>query len=537
MRARLTALVVPALLALLAGWIFHLTVVDIPAAANAGRLAQPWPDGAEYLDVAVALAHRGEASIHLAGEDLPARFPVGYSTAIAGALLLGSDPLIAPQRTNQAAGALLLVFFVALLGLRRHYLAAGLAALLLATLPAFIILCRSPMSEVSSTLMSVVAVGLLYGFARSPTSGPGARRGVALGIVGAAILGLGLGFRTANVLLLAFLPAAILARDSGRRLKDLVLLGLAAAIGVLPLLAFNGSVFGHPLASGYSYWLPEWNASAAFSSDFVSDNLAYYGRELRQQETDYSSATHFGQQRGSYVTPAFVLLALVGLGRMWRRRRLRLFAAAGIVALAAMAFYAFHDTRLIFPLLVLPIPAIAIGLGEIFASRGRLAVPLATALLCLTVLGWPSGDGHSETTELVTTAHRRPAYPGFDSLRRFRALDEASEPGLILTDMPPPYVHAALSWRGEESRAVVAPLDDDHLYTTNPEVFQFGEAERIARISEALLAGDPVWVITAKQDIFSLASTLPPPTDYGWEVVLHTRPTSGVARLVALAPE
>ena len=521
------------LILLLAGFgYFSASTIIAPASSTSGQAVQPWPDGAEYLDAAVSLVRGGSYSIHIAGEEHPPRYPFGHSLWIAGALLLGADAGEAPHLANTIAGAILMALIAAIFWRRSQRLEAGLAVLLLATLPAFVILCRSPMSEITSTLIAVLGVYCLYRYARDGQ--------VLSGSAGAFLLGLGLCFRTSSVLLAVFIPAAILARfvPSGIRqnlrpaIRDILLLGLSLGLGWIPALVYSAVTFGHPLATGYGYWSPFWNASTAFDSKFFEPNLIYYWREFAQIETEFTSATTYshGLSQGSYFTPAFPLLVLLSLWLLRRHPRLLLFAMAGFGYQLATMFYFFKDARLAFPIMVLAVLLIARALGNL-SQRGDGAprwrgfkIALALPLVLATVIGWPASGGGFETLTLLQNG--RAPLPASVTMDDFLQL-EIPPPGLVLTDMAPPYVHALLP-----EGTIVAPLNHDHLYRHNPDVFLYQNRQRGQLLQDALTAEQDVWVLVGHRDIFSLAEVLAPPEGLAWEVVSSSGVVGGIARLV-----
>jgi hypothetical protein len=503
--------------------VFSLSVVLVPPAVTVGQAAAPWTDGAEYLDAAVSFVRDGVFRIHVAGEPHPSRYPFGYSLLVAGALALGVDPAAAPHRVNQAAGLALLLLTAGYLWRRGRPADAGLAVLLLATMPSLLILSRSPLSEVPGTLVAVSGVWLLYG-----NAGDGSLRKAASG---AALLALSVCFRPSNLLLLAaFVPAAAAAR-LGRRSKPaagVLALGAAAAAGLVPVLVYNFVTFGSPTTSGYDYWAPYWNGSRAFQLRFIVPNLEYAGRELLERETLFTTANLYG--RGSYVGPSFVLLTLLAPFVLRPSRRFWCFAVAGLAYFGLMTTYFFSDARLLFPLFVLAAPVAATGLASTWRRRrgraGRFVAAVAAVLFLSAVAGWPSAGGGAESVVFLRpprSADDSPAYRVTRQLLRLRA----EAPRLVLTDLPPPYVHA-LSPPG----TLVAPLYDDHLFRFAPRVLVFGGPERRRLVADALAAGRAVWAVTSDHDVLGLAQASPPPAGYAWEIVGRDRRSGGIARLV-----
>src|SRR5438067_25330 len=120
----------------------------------------PYPDATEYFAQAQALSRDGWPSIQIGYERLPSRYPCGYPVLMLPwmKILPKPDAVLAPFRTSQTMGlALLLAVFVFYAYLAMP-LTGGFAVLLLATLPGFFTFCRSSLSEVSASLLFVLAI-------------------------------------------------------------------------------------------------------------------------------------------------------------------------------------------------------------------------------------------------------------------------------------------------------------------------------------------------------------------------------------------
>src|SRR5262249_23922778 len=130
-------------------------------------------------------------------------------------------------------------------------LAGGLAALLLATQPAFTSFSRSSLSDLSGAAAAVLAFVLVY---------IGLRRKRRWPIYCAAvILGLSLCIRPQLVFFAPVLIAMALFPGDHSWSRWLISCSLtlaAFAIACLPYLLFNTFEFGHPLRTGYDFWVP-----------------------------------------------------------------------------------------------------------------------------------------------------------------------------------------------------------------------------------------------------------------------------------------
>jgi 4-amino-4-deoxy-L-arabinose transferase-like glycosyltransferase len=166
----------------------------------------PHPDATEYFAQAKALDRDGWPTIQIGYEKLPSRYPCGYPVLMLPWLrmLPEADAVLAPFRTSQTMGlALLLAVFVFYAYLAMP-LTGGFAALLLATLPGFFTFCRSSLSEVSASLLIVLAFMFAYLGVKERS-----RRNVYLAAV---FLGLSVNVRLQSVffapllLVMAFMP-------------------------------------------------------------------------------------------------------------------------------------------------------------------------------------------------------------------------------------------------------------------------------------------------------------------------------------------
>ena len=124
----------------------------------------PHPDATEYFAQAKALDRDGWPSIQIGYEKLPSRYPFGYPVLMVPWLkiLPEADAVLAPFRTSQTMGLLLLLAVFAFYAYLAMPLTGGFAVLLLATLPGFFTFCRSSLSEVSASLLIVLAFMFAY---------------------------------------------------------------------------------------------------------------------------------------------------------------------------------------------------------------------------------------------------------------------------------------------------------------------------------------------------------------------------------------
>src|SRR5947208_4905982 len=124
----------------------------------------PHPDATEYFAQAKALGRNAWPYIQIGYDKLPSRYPPGYPVLMLPWLkiLPEARSVLAPFRTNQTLGLLLLLAVFGFYAYLAMPLTGGLAALLLATLPGFFIFCRSSMSEISASALIVLAFMFAY---------------------------------------------------------------------------------------------------------------------------------------------------------------------------------------------------------------------------------------------------------------------------------------------------------------------------------------------------------------------------------------
>src|SRR5436190_2446034 len=103
----------------------------------------PYPDAVEYFAQANSILKQRAPTIQIGYDKLPSRYPPGYPLLmIPWVRFLPHNGILAPFRTNQTVGLLLLTgSFVFYLAIGRS-VAGGLATFLLATQPAFISFSR-----------------------------------------------------------------------------------------------------------------------------------------------------------------------------------------------------------------------------------------------------------------------------------------------------------------------------------------------------------------------------------------------------------
>ena len=143
---------------------YYFTVLRIDFHKTSFLDLGPYPDAVEYFAQANSILRDGSPRIQIGYDKLPSRYPPGYPVLMIPWLkvLPQRVNVLAPFRTNETIGLLLLLGSFALYFRIGRPVAAGLAALLLATQPAFVTYSRSSMSDLSCAAAGVLAFALVY---------------------------------------------------------------------------------------------------------------------------------------------------------------------------------------------------------------------------------------------------------------------------------------------------------------------------------------------------------------------------------------
>jgi hypothetical protein len=188
-------------------------------------------------------------------------------------------------------------------------------------------------------------------------------------VIAGLVLGLVTLVRPTNILAIAVFAAAILARDGIAALKSAFAFCAAAAVGVALLLTHNAILFGSPFAFGY----PAVAEGAKRLNSFGTPILkGLYGFLLSP-----------GKSIFLFAPP--VILALAGIGALWKRER-GLATLAALLPLVDLLFFAKYSQweggycvgpRYMVPALVL----LCLGLGPILAGGKARVKAFAVVLL------------------------------------------------------------------------------------------------------------------------------------------------------------
>ena len=477
----------------------------------------PYTDAVEYFAQANSILKESAPTIQIGYDKLPSRYPPGYPILMMPWLKVLPQPdiILAPFRTNQTIGLLLLLGCFALYVRIGRPLAGGLAALLLATQPAFVTYSRSSMSDLSCAAAAVLAFALVY-------LGLASRRRWPI-YCAAVVLGVSLSIRPQ---LLFFAPLLIsmalfpVFRSRAKWLLHCVLVILTFAVAASPYFILNTFEFGHPLKTGYDFWVPWFTEKQRmFSVDNVPRQLAMIWSEVTASWDQFRVANLFGT--GTYVVPAFVLLSVVGLAFLQFRRFEISALLAGTVFFVATATYRFVEGRFYMPILFLLV-ALAVlpvewAIRESFKSRYLFWGVAVLALFVLSCVGYPSQSGfkpktgRSQAWDALHYANDNGKSPRYEAQNEFlRTFRQA--PGIVLSDVESPYLNALLP-----KPFVAAPIDDHHSYCYS-RLWHYGKVEAIRLVQSGLDHATPVYALLVPSiDDDQVVQRLPSIQGYSWK--------------------
>lgn len=500
--------------------LFARLVAAVPLSGTWLLDLDPLPDGEQYFAGAMSLAREGRFGVHVAGHLVPPQYPFGYSALMVPFLWAGLEPVTVPFIVNRAVGLTLIVAVFLWLWRTERPAAAGVAAVLLATLPSFIILCRSPMSEVSASAAVLAAVLGLRTFAR--------RGRLLAGVCGAFVLGVSVSFRVANVFFVLAIPsvAIMTSRIWAERVKTLLMLASAYVIGAAPILWYNWRHLGSPFRFGYALWVPKVGTlTTAFGVSNLRMNLTEVWQEVTQTEVGFEVSNLFGN--GSYYGPAFVALVALMLFGSRRTLTFRLFTIPVMAYTVMMLLYELNDQRFLFPVLLLAVPAVAVSAADVirraFVRRDWRSVGSAiavSALLVAAALGYPDRDGRIELGNLANVTRfqgRPPVYTVIGELNRLAT----GRRMLIFTDAQTPFVYALT--RGDR---IVSPIRT----SLEPEPDRYTPEDREAQRRWALADGT-VFAAVVATATGEIPTICPAPQGFEWHVVFRRGDTMAIAEL------
>jgi hypothetical protein len=496
---------------------------------------EPFPDGIEYFAQAKAMITDRWPSIRIGYDTLPSRYPPGYPALMLPwlSILHGDNAILAPFRTNQTLGLLLLLAVFGFYAYLAMPLTGGFASLLLATMPGFVTFCRSSMSEIS------VSALVAFAFMCTHLGLKEERRWKIY--LSAIFLGLSVNVRIQSVFFAPLLLAMALFPATGMRLRwflHCVAAVIICALAASPMLVMNAIQLHSPFKTGYDFWVPFWSENhLLFLPFYIPHNVAALWKEFTLQPNEFFAANLFGT--GTVFVPAFILLIGAAFFFIQLNRFVACAFLSGLSFLAATVCYKFgEDRRFYLPLLVLLI-AVAIlpvswATKNAFVRERRLATLAIFILFAASCLGYPSRSGYntvainrSQAWDAVHFSHSHGQSTRYIAQRHFAQLF-GDHPGIVLSDINPAYLNALLPYS-----FVAAPIDEEHDFKFS-KIWRYGPREALALVRRGLDRSLPVYgLFISMKEMTTAQSRLPALPGYEWTtfntsggkaVVLHLTP-------------
>jgi hypothetical protein len=494
----------------------------------------PHPDATEYFAQAKSLREDGWPSVQIGYQKLPSRYPFGYPMLMLPWLqiLPEADGVLAPFRTSQTMGLLLLVAVFAFYTYLAMPLTGGFATLLLATVPGFFTFCRSSLSEISASLLIVLAFLFAYLGVKEE------RRWKIY--LAAVFLGLSLNVRLQSLFFAPLLLTMVIFPAKGMRWRWFVHCAAVPVVFVLaaaPVLVLNTIQFHSPFKTGYDFWAPYFSMkNLLFSLRWVPKSAVALWKEASLQPRGYNAAHIFGT--GTSFVPAFLLLTCAGFFLIRFNWFVLCAFLAGLSSFVAALCYLFGgDARFYLPLLILLVTVAVLPVTwaakNLFAGKRTIIALGVFVLFAGACLGYPSRSGYntpgfdrSQTSDALhfpASAGRSAQFVAqSDFAREFR-----SQPGIVLSDIDPVYLNALFP-----HSLVAAPIDGNHHYKWSY-IWRYERPQALALAKHGLEHSVPVYALFVSSDErITKQPRLPTITGYDWQVLDNSHGKAAILKLV-----
>jgi len=269
------------------------------------------------------------------------------------------------------------------------------------------------------------------------------------------------------------------------------------AVAVSPYFILNTVELGHPLKTGYEFWVPALaDKRAAFSFHNVPTQAGMIWSEITGTRDQFRVANLFGT--GTYVVPAFILLSALGLVFV-RMRRFEISAfLAGIVYFVATVTFTWADARFYIPifflLVALAVLAAEWALNEALKMHFSISTLGVLMIFLLSCIGYPSQSGfkpnlnRSQAWDALYYEGRKGKSLWYEAQKEFiRFFRDA--PGIVLSDIDPSYLNALLP-----KPFIAAPIDDHHNYCFS-QLWHYGKVEAIRLVQSGLDHATPIYAL------------------------------------------
>jgi len=491
-------------------------------------------DGTHYFAQAKALLRYGFPSTQIGYDKIPSLWPAGYPALMLPWLkiLPEADSILAPFRTNQTIGLLLLLGVFGFYLYLAMPLTGGFAALLLATLPAFFTFCRSPLSDISAS--AFVALAFMFAYLGLKEE----RRWKIY--LSAAFLGLSLNIRLQSIFFVPLLLAMALFPVKGERVRWLLhclALPIVFALAASPLLVLNTIQFHSPFQTGYAYYLsPVLEKVPLFSWRYIPDNAAMLWRELALRPQKFTAVNQFGT--GTCFVAAFILLACVGVFFIRLNRFVICAFSAGLSFFALIISFPVNYFGYYLPLLML---LVAVAVLPVTWAVENLVLPKRTiaslailGLFAAASLGYPSRSvdprlkaDRLQSWEALHFSTRPRQSAEFIAQQRFiESVGQAG--GLVFSDISPVYLNALFP-----PGFVAAPLDGKRFIKWR-HVVPYDDARAVTLAELNLHRSIPVYALfISTKELDEKGSRLPNAPGYQWMPAEDTKGDAVILRLTS----
>jgi hypothetical protein len=476
-----------------------------------------WADPTYYFAAAKALLRYGLPSTQIGYDKIPSLWPAGYPALMLPWLkiLPEADSILAPFRTNQTIGLLLLFSVFGFYLYLAMPLTGGLAALLLATLPGFFTFCRSPVSDISTS--AFVALAFMFAYLGLKEE----RRWKIY--LSAVFLGLSVNIRLQSFFFVPLLLAMTLFPVKGalaRWLLHCLAVPIVFALAASPLLVLNTIQFHSPFKTGYDYYLyPVLAKVPLFSWRYIPDNAAMLWRELALRPQKFTGLNIFGT--GTCFVPAFVLLACVGV----------FFAVTiSLFPVNALGYY----LPLLMLLVAVAVLPVTWAVENLLLPKRTIASLAILVLFAAASLGYPSRSidprlkaDRLQSWEALHFSTRPRKSAEFIAQRHFiESIGQAG--GLVFSDISPVYLNALFP-----PGFVAAPLDGKR-YIQWRHVVHYDDAQAVALAELSLDRSIPVYALfISTKEFDEKASRLANVPGYRWVPAEDTTNAAVILRLTS----
>lgn len=492
-------------------------------------------DPTHYFAQAKALARYELPSIQIGNDKMPSLWPAGYPALMLPWLkiLPEADSILAPFRTNQTIGLLLLFSVFGFYFYLAMPLTGGFAALLLATLPGFFTFCRSPLSDISAP--AFVALAFMFAYLGLKEE----RRWKIY--LSAVFLGLSVNIRLQSIFFVPLLLAMTLFPVKGARVRWLLhclALPIVFVLAVSPMLVLNTIQFHSPLKTGYDYYLgPVLAKTARFSWGYIPDNAALLWRELALRPQKFTALNRFGT--GTCFVAAFILLACVGVFFIRLNRFVICAFAAGLSFFAAtISLFPVNYLGYYLPLLML---LVAVAVLPVTWAVENLVLPKRTiaslaifALFAAACLGYPSrsvdpGLKADRLQSWEALHFNNPPRQSVEFIAQRRFIESVRQAGgLVFSDISPVYLNALFP-----PGFVAAPLDEK-TFIQFRHVVHYDHAQALGLAELSLHRSIPVYALfISTKEFDEKGSRLPNVPGYRW---VPAKDTTNAAVILRLTP-